>query len=222
MSENENLQHQATDSAFCKYCGARVYRNSPFCPSCGKPLQQTASQNPQQQQQYQQPQQQYQQHQQYQQQYQQPQQQYQQSQQPYYTPFQQGQPLQVTDVTKYHLLGAARWIKVCAVVGAIVISLMVILALWLISKGVATVALGYLIIAGIYLYPIIQSFNFSSHANRAVETGDSNEFSESISNLRGLATFFGIIAIIGVIFTIIAVIGAMSAASDLERALNRW
>ena len=231
MSENDNLQPQAndqssaqaTDPAFCKYCGSRVYRSTPFCPSCGKPLQKAAPQQPQpqQQQQFQQPQQpqQFQQAQQFQQpqQYQQPQQ-FQQPQQSYYTPFQQGQPLQVTDVTKYHLLGAAKWIKVSAIIACIFFALFLIGFFVTISKlpyvpGEVLVILIPLILS---LYPIVKSFSFSSHAQMAVESGDSNELQESMSDLRGMATYNGILAIIVAIFLLISIIVGISEASHVR------
>ena len=85
---------------FCPNCGAQIPDGTKFCTSCGASLE--ATQQPQQQPQYQQPQQQYQQQPQYQQssqqqyqqqsQYQQPQQQYQQQyQQPQYQQYQQSQ-----------------------------------------------------------------------------------------------------------------------------------
>lgn len=235
QSTNEEQHTQpAASTSFCKYCGSPIQKGSAFCPSCGKRLiqasaQQSQSQQAQQQSQSQQAQQQPYHQQQYQQQsyqqayQQQPyqQQSYQQAyqQQPYQQPYQQQQKvgLKMTDVAKYHFLSAAKWMNIIATLASIMMLVILLFSFFMLSKGVPfSIVLPYYIVIAIYVYPILKTFNFNNHAKSAVATDDSNELSESMSNLRGLSIFMGILTIIGFVAFVVFVIITIDTVSTLS------
>lgn len=122
------------------------------------------------------------------------------------------QGLNIKGTGIYHIQGAAKWCKIIAIITSIMMALMVIAAFRLMSISVGA-GIIYLIVPVIYLFPIMMSFGFSNHINAAIANNDENELETGLSNLRSLATFMGVLAIIGLIFFIIAVIGIIVGGS---------
>ena len=88
--------------------------------------------------------------------------------------------LRVKESTKADLLTAAKWTKFLCVVGSIGIAIIVIFAIFLFGAGTVAssmfsempfgaVAMGiiYLVIAALYIYPIMKGFQFASGAKAA-------------------------------------------------------
>ncbi len=95
---------------------------------------------------------------------------------------------------------------------------MAIFGIWLLTKGgpFVTPALIYLAVTIIYIYPIAKSFGFSNHAKAAMNTDSSDDLAQSFSNLRGLATFMGVLYILGFIGFVIFVITAINAYTHVH------
>ena len=117
--------------------------------------------------------------------------------------------LRVTESAKADLLTAAKWSKFLCVVGSIGIALIVIFAIFLFGAGslatsmfsempFGSVAMGilYLVIAALYIYPIMKGFQFASGAKAACLSDDENELARGIKGLSSLTQFLGIITII--------------------------
>ena len=161
-----------------------------------------------------------------QQQYQQPQyqQQYQQYQQPQYQQPYQTQPekkLTVNEAAKFHLTGAAKWIKTISIIGLIMCIFLVVVAIFMFSvdyvPGAKVAGLIYLIAAAIYVYPIVKGFAMNTHAKLAIASNNEDELAQSFSNLRSAATYIGVLAIIGLVLLVVAILVAILGADELNR-----
>ena len=110
--------------------------------------------------------------------------------------------LRVKESAKADLLTAAKWTKFLCIVGSIGIALIVIFAIFLFGAGTVAssmfsempfgaVAMGiiYLVIAALYIYPIMKGFQFASGAKAACLSDDENELARGIKGLSSLTQF---------------------------------
>lgn len=117
--------------------------------------------------------------------------------------------LRVKESTKADLLTAAKWTKFLCIVGSIGMALIVIFGIFLLGAGTlassmfsdmpfGAVAMGvlYLVIAALYIYPIMKGFQFASGAKAACLSDDENELARGIKGLSSLTQFLGVITII--------------------------
>lgn len=117
--------------------------------------------------------------------------------------------LRVKESTKADLLTAAKWTKFLCIVGSIGMALIVIFGIFLLGAGTlassmfsdmpfGAVAMGvlYLVIAALYIYPIMKGFQFASGAKAACLSDDENELARGIKGLSSLTKFWGILTII--------------------------
>ncbi len=176
---------------------------------------------------------------------QQPQQQYDQPQyaQPQYAQQPYGQPaptpIYLTEVGKMYLQSSAKWAKnlaVCFVIMLILMLIMFIIAMISLGKvGHAASSYGYygassassaantimiviyLIVVGIYIYPITRLFGFKKFTDNALASNDSNLLAEAHHKLDGFFKYVGILSIIGIVFMVfylIVMAVAMNHASS--------
>jgi hypothetical protein len=73
----------------------------------------------------------------------------------------------------------------------------------------------YLVIALIYIWPIIYLNNFSNFATRAVQTGNTEKLTSALLSLKRLFKFMGILMIIMLVIYLIAVVALVVAGSML-------
>ena len=117
--------------------------------------------------------------------------------------------LRVTESAKADLLTAAKWAKFLCIVGCIGVAIVVIFAIFLMGAGTMAssmfsempfgpIAMGvlYLIIAALYIYPLIKGFQFANGAKAACLSNDENELARGINGLSSLTKFWGILTII--------------------------
>ena len=117
--------------------------------------------------------------------------------------------LRVKESTKADLLTAAKWTKFLCIVGSIGMALIVIFGIFLLGAGTlassmfsdmpfGAVAMGvlYLVIAALYIYPLLKGFQFASGAKAACLSDDENELARGIKGLSSLTKFWGILTII--------------------------
>ena len=116
--------------------------------------------------------------------------------------------LQVTESARLDLLSAAKWAKFLCIVGCIGAGLMLLFGILMMVFGAAltqymgdsplggVMGLLYVVIAAIYIYPLIKGFQFANGAKAACLTGDSAQLARSFSGLRSVLVFSGIITII--------------------------
>ncbi len=141
--------------------------------------------------------------------------------------------------TEKSLLAISGWTKFIAIVGFIFLGLMVLFGFSMgsiMSKTmpgdsdagtIISVIMGfsYLVIAGIYFYPIFALLKFSILSQRAVRTKNNNDIDEAFSFLKGHYTYVGVLMLIGLIFMlieIIAILFVFSAMGGLSNYLEQY
>ena len=120
---------------------------------------------------------------------------------------------------KGDLLCSAKWMKFLCIIGCIGVALMVILGIVIFavgsSFGAANTALGagmgflYLILAAIYIYPLIKGFQFANGTKAACLTDNASQLARGFSGLSAMLKFFGIITIIILVLYVFVFIGAL-------------
>lgn len=130
-----------------------------------------------------------------------------------------------------YLLKAAKWGKFMAILGFIVTGLLVVAAI-LMSFVLNTLSdemvpldmpfssmvfsFIYIIIAGIYVIPVIFLNSFSNNAIKAVNLSSAENMTASIRNLKNLFVFIGIsTVVILTLYTIVLIIAGTAAIVSL-------
>ena len=123
---------------------------------------------------------------------------------------------------KADLISASNWAKFLCIVGCIGMALLVIVGIMMFvvgsNFGIAGTPFGagmgvlYLIIAAIYIYPIIKGFQFANATKAACLTDNEAQLARGFSGLRALLQFFGIFTIIVLSIYALVLIGALFIA----------
>ena len=123
---------------------------------------------------------------------------------------------------KADLLSAAKWTKFLCIVGCIGVAIMLIAGLVMIIAGAnfglagtpfgAGMGVLYLIIAALYIYPLIKGFQFANATKAACLTDNETLLARGFSGLRSLMQFFGVITIIVLVVYALILIGALVVA----------
>ena len=123
----------------------------------------------------------------------------------------------VSQGMKDDLLTTAKWMKFLCIIGCIGVALMLILGLAMFfvgaSIGGGNTPLGagmgflYLILAAIYIYPIIKGFQFANGTKAACLTDNEYELARGFAGLRDLLRFMGILAIVCIVIYVLIFFG---------------
>ena len=123
---------------------------------------------------------------------------------------------------KADLISASKWTKFLCIVGCIGVVLLVVIGIMMFAVGSsfgfgstpfgAGLGVLYLILAAIYIYPIIKGFQFANGAKAACLTDNEAQLARGFSGLRSLLQFFGILTIIVlVIYALVAIVACFIA-----------
>ena len=138
--------------------------------------------------------------------------------------------LTVTESMKVDLLSAAKWTKFLCIVGCVGVGLCLIIGFLMMFVGsVASKFMGdnsefigpvmgilYLIIAALYIYPLIKGFQFANGTKAACLSNDQAQLARGFAGLNSLLRFMGILTIIVIaIYAIILVFTVGFAAIGL-------
>lgn len=138
--------------------------------------------------------------------------------------------LTVTGSMKVDLLSAARWTKFLCIVGCVGVGLCVIIAFLMMFVGsVAAKFMGdsnsfigpamgilYLVIAAVYIYPLIKGFQFANGTKAACLSNDQYQLARGFAGLNSMLRFIGVLTIIVIaIYAIILVFTVGFAAIGL-------
>jgi len=140
--------------------------------------------------------------------------------------------LQITPDAVSHLAVAARWSKFLSIMGFIGAGFLVLLGLALsvffatvgrelgnigpaslISPGLLSMI--YFVLAAIIIWPVIYLNNFSNYATRAVKSGNTEQLTKAVCNLKRLFLFMGITTIIILAVYLILIVAIVVAGSML-------
>jgi hypothetical protein len=125
---------------------------------------------------------------------------------------------------KSDLLCAAKWAKFLCIVGCVGVAIMLIASLGMIVIGGLLTkvfpnmpfgpALGflYLIIAALYIYPLMKGFQFANATKAACLYNDQYQLARGVTGLKDVIKFTGILTIVVLsIYAIILIFGALFA-----------
>lgn len=136
--------------------------------------------------------------------------------------------LQVDHESTSYLKEAARWAKFLAIIGFIFCGLFVIMGLFagsIIGTMYSSMGIGtggavggaffsiiYILVALLYFFPCLYTFNFAKKMQVALANNDQAQLNQSFKNLKSCYRFLGILMVICLCFwglgVIFAVIGA--------------
>lgn len=129
----------------------------------------------------------------------------------------------VNESMKTDLLSAAKWAKFLCIVGCIGMAFVVIFALVMLFAGSlmarvypgaplgAAMGFLYLIIAAIYIYPLIKGFQFANGTKAACLSNNESELARGFEGLRSLLQYCGVLAIICLLLYALVFIGFIFA-----------
>lgn len=130
----------------------------------------------------------------------------------------------VTESMKSDLLCAAKWAKFLCIVGCVGVAIMLIASLGmiliggLVSKALPDMPFGpalgflYLIIAALYIYPLMKGFQFANATKAACLCNDQYQLARGVTGLKDLIKFTGILTIVVLsIYAIILIFGVLFA-----------
>lgn len=123
---------------------------------------------------------------------------------------------------KADLISASKWTKFLCIVGCIGVVLLVVIGIMMFAVGSsfgfgstpfgAGLGVLYLILAVIYIYPIIKGFQFANATKAACLTDNEAQLARGFSGLRAVLQFFGIITIIVLAIYALVLVGAFLIA----------
>jgi hypothetical protein len=134
---------------------------------------------------------------------------------------------QLTTESAAYLLNSAKWGKFLAILGFIVTGLMVVAGILMsfvlnmlpeemvplnMPFSASLISIVYIVIAGIYIIPVIFLNSFSNNAIKAINQSDTRLMTTSLRNLRNLFVFVGVSTIVILSFYTILLIIIGSAA----------
>lgn len=123
---------------------------------------------------------------------------------------------------KADLISASKWTKFLCIVGCIGVVLLVVIGIMMFAVGSsfgfgstpfgAGLGVLYLILAAIYIYPIIKGFQFANATKAACLTDNEAQLARGFSGLCAVLQFFGIITIIVLAIYALVLVGAFLIA----------
>jgi hypothetical protein len=131
----------------------------------------------------------------------------------------------VTESMKSDLLCAAKWAKFLCIVGCVGVAIMLIASLGMIVIGGLLTkvfpnmpfgtALGflYLIIAALYIYPLMKGFQFANATKVACLYNDQYQLARGVTGLKDLIKFTGILTIVVISICVIVIVFAILFAA---------
>ena len=133
------------------------------------------------------------------------------------------QGMTVNESMKADLLSAARWMKFLCIIGCIGVVFLVLFGIFVLTIGSglgidlippfgAAVGIIYMIIAAIYIYPLVKGFQFANATKAACLTDDEDKLARGFEGLRLLLQFLGVLTIIVLAPYVLLFLGAFFIA----------
>lgn len=131
----------------------------------------------------------------------------------------------VTESMKSDLLCAAKWAKFLCIVGCVGVAIMLIASLGMIviggllTKALPDMPFGpalgflYLIIAALYIYPLMKGFQFANATKAACLYNDQYQLARGVTGLKDLIKFTGILTIVVISICVIVIVFAILFAA---------
>ena len=132
----------------------------------------------------------------------------------------------VNSAMKESLISSTKWARFLLILQAIAVGIIVVGAVVVLALGntfastlgaedstiLALLAVVYLLIAVLFIYPLIKGFIFCNAVQTACKTDDEAELLRGFQNMRSFLKFYGILAIILLIIYALIFIGLIIGA----------
>jgi len=112
--------------------------------------------------------------------------------------------LKITDSMKQQLLDAMKWLKFLNIIMTIGVGIVVLIAIaFLFLPSVSAIpsyvlTIFYLILAAIYLYPLLKSYKLVSSTRKAISENSQMSLEIATGCFRSILRFMGIMTIVGI------------------------
>lgn len=120
--------------------------------------------------------------------------------------------LHLDENAKSHLKETAKWTKLLSIVGFVTVGFLILFGLVMMfsigslgdkysqisgmgSMG-AVMGIVYILMAGLYLYPILKLYHFSDFAKKALASHDSHMLTQALEAQKSMYKFMGILTVI--------------------------
>lgn len=137
-----------------------------------------------------------------------------------------GENIVVNNNAKSTLLSISKWVKFLSIVGIIMAALLILIGIAFMGLGSslssmdgfeelrgAGGAIGglmgiiYIIIAAIYVYPVIKMLNYANKMKKAVMANRQDYYEDALDNFKSGVTYIGILTIIALVFNALGIVG---------------
>ena len=124
---------------------------------------------------------------------------------------------------KSTLLSISKWVKFLSIVGIIMAALLILLGFAMMGLGGSLSSMDgfeelggaigglmgiiYIIIAAIYVYPVIKMLNYANKMKKAVMANRQDYYEDALDNFKSGVTFIGILTIIALAFYALGIVG---------------
>lgn len=133
--------------------------------------------------------------------------------------------MKISESMKADLLSSAKWAKFLCILGCIGVAFMLIagLAVMLLGNKLMAAAnlygmqgivgIGYIITAGLMIYPLMKGFQFANGTKAACLTNNEAELARGFAGMKGYLQFVGILAVIVLVIYGLLIIGGGAIAA---------
>ena len=132
--------------------------------------------------------------------------------------------LRINEKIQKNLLSSANWLQFISVISAIGIALMVLTAicmLFISLTGAMGVQSGvfllcgilYLVLCGLYIYPLIKSFSLVDNIRKSMKSFTQDALDKATDDFKTILKFTGIMIIVAIVIYVIIIIGALALAA---------
>lgn len=133
--------------------------------------------------------------------------------------------MKISEAMKADLLSSAKWAKFLCILGCIGVAFMLIagLAVMLLGNKLMAAAnlygmqgivgIGYIITAGLMIYPLMKGFQFANGTKTACLTNNEAELARGFAGMKGYLQFVGILAVIVLVIYGLLIIGGGAIAA---------
>ena len=133
--------------------------------------------------------------------------------------------MKISEAMKADLLSSAKWAKFLCILGCIGVAFMLIagLAVMLLGNKLMAAAnlygmqgivgIGYIITAGLMIYPLMKGFQFANGTKAACLTNNEAELARGFAGMKGYLQFVGILAVIVLVIYGLLIIGGGAIAA---------
>lgn len=133
--------------------------------------------------------------------------------------------MKISESMKADLLSSAKWAKFLCILGCIGVAFMLIagLAVMLLGNKLMAAAnlygmqgivgIGYIITAGLMIYPLMKGFQFANGTKAACLTNNEAELARGFAGMKGYLQFVGILSVIVLVIYGLLIIGGGAIAA---------